>query len=303
MFRSLALTVAAVPLLTACGGAVANSGPGVHVVAAFYPYAYLAQRVLGAHGTVTNLTRPGLEPHDLELTPQAVADISTADVVIYEKGFQPSVDEAVQQNPPRQAFDVTTVVPLRSTGVSPEDQPGAPTESLPGDPHLWQDPHLLVPIARRFATALSKADPHNAPDYRANAAALVADLDRLDQDFRIGLAHCRRRDFVTSHAAFGYLAQRYGLTMIPIAGLSPDVEPSAQRIAALQDLIESHGITTVFSEVLGTQRYADALAGDLHVRARVLDPIEGQPQTGPPRGYFSLMRANLSALEEANGCS
>ncbi|MGI8577660.1 MAG: metal ABC transporter substrate-binding protein [Nocardioidaceae bacterium] len=291
------IAVLLTPLLAACNGAGASeTGPRPHVVAAFYPYAYVAQRVLGGHGTVTDLTRPGVEPHDLELTPQEVANISVADIVIYESGFQPSVDAAVAQNPPKQAFDVTTVTPLQDTGAASESD-------LPGDPHIWQDPTLLIPIVRQFAADAAKAAPAHATAYDANAKTLVRDLLRLDSQFKTGLAHCRRAVFVTSHAAFGYLAKRYGLTMIPIAGLSPDAEPSPNHIAQLQTLIRQDHITTVFSEVLGTKKYADSLAADLGVKASVLDPIEGLSSANSTQNYFSLMRRNLSALQQSNGCT
>lgn len=295
--RALLSAVLLLAFLAGCTGAGAGeAGPAPHVVAAFYPYAFIAERVLGRHGTVIDLTRAGVEPHDLELTPQEVGDISVADIVIYEKGFQPSVDAAVAQNPPKQAFDVTTVTPLQDTGAAAESD-------LPGDPHLWQDPTLLIPIVRRFAIDAARAAPVHAVAYRANATALIEDLSRLDSELKTGLAHCRRREFVTSHAAFGYLAKRYGLTMISIAGLSPDAEPSPNHIAALQTLIDRDGITTVFSEVLGTKKYADTLAHDLGVKARVLDPIEGLTSSNSAATYFSLMRHNLAALQQANGCT
>lgn len=283
------------PLVTGCV-APATAGGKPSVVAAFYPLAYLAQRIVGTHAQVTDLTEPGLEPHDLELTPEQVAEISQSDVTIYEHGFQPAVDAAVAQNPPRRALDVASVVPLRNT-----DAPSEP--GLTGDPHIWQDPVLLIPVAKAFAADMAAVDPRHAAAYRSNARSYIAELKRLDAAYRHGLAHCQRRVFVTSHAAFGYLAQRYGLTMVSIAGLSPEAEPSAQHLAQIQNLIEKRGITTVFSEVLGTQKYADTLAHDLGIRAEVLDPIEGLPSQGSHQTYFTLMRANLSRLEEANGCS
>lgn len=293
------LCVVSLPLLVACGGVGGDrAGSGPQVVAAFYPFAYVAERVAGSHAQITNLTTPGLEPHDLELTPQQVAEISAADVVIYEHGFQPTVDDAVEQNSPKITLDVTEVVPLQDTGT-PADDNG----DLKGDPHLWQDPTLLVTIVDAFAESMAKTDPDNAADYRTNAQALVQDLMRLDHEFTAGLSTCERNDFVTSHAAFGYLAHRYGLNMIAIAGLSPDVEPSPARLAELQDLIERDGITTVFSEVLGSKKYAETLAGDLNLRADVLNPIEGLPDKDSSEDYLSLMRRNLSALREANGCS
>jgi zinc transport system substrate-binding protein len=280
---------------SALGSAHASGKP--QVVAAFYPYAFVAERVAGNLAEITDLTAPGIEPHDLELTPQQVADVSNADLVIYESGFQPSIDQAIQQNPPRQALDVTDVVPLQPLAKSP-----AGFSNSAKDPHLWLDPLNLVPIARRVATALENADPRHAASYQANADRLISDLKSLDASFRDGMAHCQRTEFVTSHAAFGYLAARYGLTMLAIAGLSPDVEPSAEHLAAVQRQITSDGLTTVFSERLGTSAYADSLAHDLGLHAAVLDPIEGLAKSDPNANYLTLMRGNLAALRKANGC-
>lgn len=274
-----------------------DSGREFSIVAAFYPYEYVAQRVAGDNATVSNLTPTGAEPHDLELTPQQVAEVSDADLVIYQGGFQPTIDTAVEQNHPAQALNVTDVISLQDTSA-PEA-----IGTSPGDPHLWLDPTLLIPVTERVSEVLAEADPAHKNQYAANAATLVGDLEHLDSQFSDGLAHCDRTEVVTSHAAFGYLASRYGLTMVPIAGLSPDVEPSPQRLVEVQALIEADGITTVFSESLGTSAYADSLAQDLGVQAAVLNPIEGLADGELDRDYFSLMRENLAALRAANGCS
>ncbi len=315
-------------LLAGCSalGGGDDSGSRPQVVAAFYPYAYVAERVAGDNATVTNLTAPGLEPHDLELTPRQVADISEADLLVYEEGFQPAVDEAVEQSAEGTTLNVTDVVPLQDTGAPADahdeeghaedghedeghdeggglEEEGEEETQLAGDPHLWQDPTLLVPIAEQVRDDLVELDPDNAAAYKANAKALVADLTKLDTDIAAGLADCQRTEFVTSHAAFGYLANRYDLTMVPIAGLSPDIEPSPEQVAEVQDYIESAGITTVFSETLGTKEYADTLANDLGVQTAVLDPIEGLADEDSDDDYISLMRENLAALQKANDCS
>lgn len=301
MFRRTGYATAGLAVMAAaagCGGGD-GSASGPDVVASFYPYEYVAQRVVGGNGEVQNLTAPGVEPHDVELSPQQVADITEADLLVYESGFQPSVDQAVEQNPPAHALDVTEVVPLENTGASSDDAVGG---SLEADPHLWLDPTLLMPVAQAVADRMGEIDPRHAEGYRSNARSLVSDLERLDHDFRSGLADCERSAFVTSHAAFGYLARRYHLTMIPIAGLTPESEPSPEHLARLYDLVEEQGITTVFSEALGSKEYADTLAGDLGLTAAVLDPIEGLPD-GSDADYLSLMRANLAALQKANGCT
>jgi zinc transport system substrate-binding protein len=298
---ALAMTAIA-PAVAACGGSSANASSGPTVVASFYPYAFVAERVAGDHATVTNLTAPGLEPHDLELTPQQVADIEDATLMIYEKGFQPAVDEAVDQNAQGLTLDTTSVVPLEDTGapVEPND-PGEP--ALTGDPHVWLDPIRLASITQAVASELARADPAHAAAYRANGLDLVARLHALDRAYRAGVADCERTQFVTSHAAFGYLAQRYGLQMIAISGLSPDAEPSPQRLSELAALVRQDGITTIFSEVLASPALADTLAREVGVKTAVLDPIEGLPDADSQQNYLTIMRANLAALRQANGCT
>jgi zinc transport system substrate-binding protein len=286
------LGVALVSGFLAGCGATPLSGPGTSVVAAFYPFAYVAQRVAGSHATVVNLTAPGAEPHDLELTPQQVAEIAEADVVVYEQGFQPAVDDAVDQNAQGEVIEVTRVASL---------DPGAAAQAR--DPHIWQDPTKLAAVARAVAGTLERADPKHAPNYRRNAVDLVRDLRALDGLFRRGLAHCQRRTFVTSHAAFAHLAGRYGLRMVPIAGISPDVEPSPARLAQLERLVRNENVTTIFTETLSSPAVAHTLADEVGVRTAVLDPIEGLSAQTAGEDYFSLMRANLSALRQANGCT
>ncbi|MGH3354953.1 MAG: metal ABC transporter substrate-binding protein [Nocardioidaceae bacterium] len=272
-------------LSAGCGGSAAGNG-GTTVVAAFYPLAYVAERVAGNHASVSNLTAPGAEPHDLELTPQQIAEVAEADLVLYEHGFQPAVDDAVGENDDGTVVDASEVALPASTD----------------DPHLWQDPTKLATVAEAMARALARADPDHAGAYRANADALVGDLRALDRDFHAGLDDCRRRTIVTSHAAFGHLAQRYDLEMIPITGISPHSEPSLARLAELEDVVADKDVTTVFYETLASPDMARTLAGEVGVRTAVLDPIEGLSGTTDDEDYFSLMRSNLAALRTANGC-
>jgi zinc transport system substrate-binding protein len=304
--RRLGVPVLAVTLLlSGCGGGSASGEGRADVVAAFYPLAFVAEQVAGPRADITNLTTGGAEPHDLELTAQQVADVAEADVVVYEPGFQPAVDDAVEENAEGAVLDVTQVVPLGSGGHAAhegeaEDAHGH--EELAGDPHVWQDPTKLATIAQGVRKTLSRADPANADTYRRNTAALVTRLRELDREFRAGLADCRRRTFVTSHAAFGHLAARYGLDMVAIAGISPDVEPSPARLAELETLVRERGVTTVFSETLASPALARTLAEEVGVRTAVLDPVEGLTEATADQDYFSLMRQNLAALRAANGC-
>jgi zinc transport system substrate-binding protein len=266
-------------------GASADDGAPT-VVASFYPLAFVAERVGGAEVRVVNLTPPGVESHDLELTARQVGEIATADLVVYEQGFQPAVDEAVDQNASGAQVEVTDVVSLAHDG----------------DPHVWLDPTRMASVTMAVARALAEVAPEHAETFQRRADELTAELTTLDEDFRSGLSNCQRNVVVTSHDAFGYLADRYGLEMVGISGLSPDAEPSPARLKDVQRVIEDHGVTTVFYERLVSPDVAETLAMDLGVSTAVLDPIEGLTEETEDQDYLTLMRANLHVLEEANEC-
>ena len=266
-----------------------GSSEGVDVVAAFYPLQFVAQRVANSDASVADLTTPGQEPHDLELSVTANAELSAADLVVYEGGFQAAVDDAVDQNATGTPLDVADVVDL---------------ETLDGevDPHFWLDPLLLAEVGDAVARDLAEVDPTDADAYVARAADLRSDLEDLDAAFTRGLADCERTTIVVSHDAFGYL-DRYGLEVAAVAGLSPDAEPTPAALQQLQRLIDSDGITTVFSEPLASPRLTASLAEDTGITTATLDPIEGLTDATADQDYLSLMRANLEALRTANGCS
>lgn len=279
-------------LLAGCGDGAGADGGKPTVVTSFYPLQYVAERVVGAHAEVSNLTSPGKEPHDLEINVMQTAEIADADIAFYQKGFQPAVDKAMAQNGPDHVVETTDVVTLEPTGAS------GPGNS---DPHVWLDPTRLSDIAAAFAEEMSEVDRAHAADYRANLDSLQAELAELDENFATGLERCEIDTVVVSHDAFGYLS-RYGLHFEAIAGLSPDAEPAPAHIAELHNLIESDAITTVFSETLASPEMSKTIADDLGIDTAVLDPIEGLSDATGEEDYFSLMRRNLAALQEANQC-
>lgn len=304
--RLLLFVITVALLAAACGARAAESGR-TKVVAAFYPLAWLAQQVGGPDVAVRNLTRPGAEPHDLELTPRQIIDTGESDLAFYIKGVQPAVDKAVAQHAKDHAFDAASVV---ATLPAPQDEentsfllrpthPGRP----PGeDPHLWLDPVRFATVATSLGRRLSAVDSENAGRYQARAAQVVARLNALDGEYRTGLRHCARKEIITGHSAFAYLTQRYGLRQVGITGLDPESEPSPKRVADLTALVRRTGATTVFTESLVSPKVAETLAREAGVRTEVLDPIEGV-RPGSGEDYLSLMRRDLAALRTALGCS
>jgi zinc transport system substrate-binding protein len=284
-----------------------SGGDKTKVVTSFYPLQFVTARVGGDAIEVTNLTAPGVEPHDLELTPKQVGSLTEAKLVVYEKGLQPAVDEAIEQNASKAGFDVSAAARLEDTGAAHEhegeqSEPEAEDGEGELDPHFWLDPTKVAAVADAVATKLGEVDSANADGYKQRAADLRGELTKLDQEFKTGLATCKIKAFITAHEAFGYLAKRYGLEMIGIAGLSPDAEPSAARIKEIHEEAEHEKVTTIFYEELVSPKVAQAIARDLRLKTAVLSPVEGPADDGGSEDYFSLMRHNLQELRKANTC-
>ncbi|MFG2311225.1 metal ABC transporter substrate-binding protein [Streptomyces sp. NPDC048566] len=295
--------------LSGCSGSAAadNKGAGkLDVVASFYPLQYLAEEIGGSHVNVTNLTQPGQEPHDLEISARQTARLQEADAVLYLKNLQPAVDEAVAQSGVGTKIDAGSLTTLEKHGNevgghAAEHDHSAGEEAGAADPHVWLDPVRFGEVADGVAKALEKADPRHAGAYERNAAALRKTFEALDGEFRAGLAHTRTRTFITTHAAFGYLAERYGLTEEAINGLDPESEPSAKRVRALESMAKADGVTTVFYETLVSDKTAGTIARDAGLRTDVLDPIEGITDRSKGADYVQVMRSNLKALQTALG--
>ncbi|GIG26946.1 metal ABC transporter substrate-binding protein [Cellulomonas denverensis] len=291
--------------LSACssgdgGGGSGDSGDGVAVLASFYPLQYIAEQVGGEHVTVSSLTPPGAEPHDLELSPSQVDQLGRADLVVYLSDFQASVDEAVAANPPSHVIDAADDVTLHAAEhTEDEDEDGHDHGSE--DPHFWLNPTLLPQVADDVAAALGEIDPDHADDFTANAAAFAESMADLDQRYTEGLATCAERTIVTTHEAFGYLAEQYDLEQVGISGVDPEAEPSPARLREISQLVQDQGVSTIFFETLASPKVAETLADELGVTTAVLDPLEGL--NDDTQDYLSIADANLEALRTALSCS
>ncbi|MEU3449600.1 metal ABC transporter substrate-binding protein [Streptomyces thermolilacinus] len=324
--------------LSACsgssGGAEKNKDGKLDVVASFYPMEFLAEQIGGDKVSVTTLTRPGVEPHDLELKPRQIAELQDAGFILYLKGLQPAVDEAIKQAGVKNTVDAATLTTLETHGTSEDhsahegephtdeahkdDAHGHEHSGEPhagesegghehdhseagGDPHIWLDPVKYAEVAKGVGDHLAKADPDNAATYKKNTDELVKKLGALDTSFREGLKNTTTRTFITTHSAFGYLAERYGLDQEGIAGLDPESEPSPARVKELQRVAREEKVTTVFFETLASDRTARTLAKDTGLKTDVLDPLEGITERSKGADYLEVMASNLAALQKALG--
>jgi zinc transport system substrate-binding protein len=275
------LTLAAVLLATPGCGNSGSAGPNREkVVAAFYPLAFAAKEIGGDKVDVANLTPAGAEPHDLEISPGDVRELRGADLVLLlGHDFQPQLEEAAGSG-----SDVLALLDTRGLNRFPN-----------GDPHVWLDPQRYELIVKRIGSALGES---------GSTRRLVARLRVLDAEFERGLAHCARREIVTSHEAFAYLAQRYDLRQVAITGLSPEAEPSPRDLQRVVELVRTTHATTIFFETLVSPRVAETVARETGAKTAALNPIEGLTHAEEQRGenYFTLMRSNLANLREALGC-
>lgn len=303
-----ALALMAVGLLAACGGSATPSdgstspSTGPTIVAAFYPLAYAAEQVAGPDATIINLTPPGAEAHDLELTAQQVAQIADADLVLYIPGFQPAVDEAVEQQAGDRALNVTEAIELLPAEEHGDEHAGEEEHAaLDGDPHVWLNPLNMATIGGEIAARLS-SNSSIAATAEKGASDLRASMEALNAEWAAGTAACTIRDLVVSHEAFGYLAAAYGFTQVGIAGLSPEAEPSPARLAEVAKFVQDNGITTIYYETLVDPKVAQTVAAETGAATAVLDPLEGLPE-GYVGDYVTVMKDNLAQVRTGQGCT
>ena len=287
-----ALCLALVGLAVAgCESGPVQSKP--QVVATVYPLWEFSRQVAGARADAVALVPPGVEPHDWEPSPRDVSLAQRATVFVHsgtglDAWSQKLLADGTSQ---RVVVNVSHGLPLIQTeGVT--------------DPHIWLDPVLARAQVRAIETGLAKADPPGREIYAANARAYAARLDGLDEAFRMGLQDCVRRDMVTAHAAFGYLARRYRLTELPLMGLSPEAEPNPADMAALVKRARELKVTHIFYEPLVSPRVAETLGREIGARILPLNPVEGltgqDSESG--QGYIESMMANLANLRTALDC-
>jgi zinc transport system substrate-binding protein len=301
MRRFLApLTIAAlVASLAACNSGDGNADGKVTVAAAFYPVEELVRRVGGDSVHVGTLVPPGEEAHEYEPTPKQLTRLAEADVVFYlGQGFQPNVENALASLPPEvkkvDLLDGLTLLPITSQLPGTDGTAEGETLDNGNDPHVWLSPRNMQAMAAEVARQLG-----------TSAADYDAELGALDNDFAAGLRECRSRVLISSHRAFGYLAEAYGLEAVAIAGVSPAEEPSAKTLEAIAAFARDNDVTTIFFEENLPADLARTLADEVGASTGVLDTIESlsNDQLKVGDDYLSLMRSNLSALREGLGCS
>lgn len=270
----------------------------LQTTASFYPLAFLTERISGNLATITNVTPPGIEPHDFEPTSPDVAKIYGSKLFIFNGN---GVDAWAEKLAPQLENYHVTVIKMsdriESLKPSSESEEGS-------DPHFWLDPINMSTQTDIIADALIQIDPANTEEYNKNRAALKLDLAELDTEYKNGLANCQLHEIVTSHNAFAYLAKRYNFNTFHILGLSPEEDPSPKNIAEIIDVAKNKNIKYIFFETMASPKLSQTIAQEIGATTLVLHPIEGLSgeDISNNKDYLQLMRENLTNLRTAMLC-
>ncbi|HET8670127.1 MAG TPA: zinc ABC transporter substrate-binding protein [Candidatus Saccharimonadales bacterium] len=265
-----------------------GEGDKLTITASYYPLYDFARNIGGDKVAVTNITPAGAEPHDYEPSPSTLVKVKESDVFVYNGGsFEPWVNNLLGSYPHIKVRASQDIKLLEGN-----------------DPHFWLDPLLARQIVVNIKNGLIAADPSHSEYYSSRAKRYIHTLEKLDEDFRNGLASCSKQTVISSHDALSYIAKRYGFQVEPIAGLSPEEDPSAARLAELSDLVRSEGLEYILFETLVSPRLADTIAQETGAKTLVFDPIEGLTNEDQKKGkdYLSVQRENLSGLRKALAC-
>lgn len=314
MKRLISIIMAAVLItgLAACGKVAEKPAQqsGLTIYASFYPMQFLASEIAGDKAQVISLVPAGVEPHDWEPKPRTMAELQESDMLVYNgAGMETWLEDML---PSIQKAGVKTVNASSGLELLPFDEKNADEhedeagkedehEELAYDPHVWVSPAKYKQQARNVLNALVEIDSTNQEYYRANYNKLIEQLDKLDSDFKQAAANFDSKVFIVSHAAFEYLAKEYGLTQMPIRGVTPQSEPSPAKLAELVKVCRENEVKYIFFESLVSPKLSQALANEVGAKTLVLNDGQGitEDEIKQGRNYITVMNENLENLKKA----
>ncbi len=281
---------------------VSSTTNKVKIIASFYPIFEFVKKVGGDKIEATSLIPVSAEPHDFDPTVQQVQNAETVDMLVLNgAGFEGKQLTNLNAN-----FIIDTSKRLNlTTGTYEDPQDNLQANEIPIDPHIWLDPLLAKQQVEQIRDGLIQIDPRNAEYYTKNANSFISELDNLDRTIRERLSNCEKKDFIAFHDAFGYFANRYGLTQHSIQGLSPEAEILSQRLQQIIALARDMGLDTIYSEELVDPRLANVIAQEIpNGKVLVLSPIEGvnKEEQDAGIGYLDKMNENIENLRLGLKC-
>jgi zinc transport system substrate-binding protein len=289
--------IGAVALLSSFGSIKKPNNRELQVTASFYPMYFFASRIGGDKANVISITPASAEPHDYEPTTQDLVSIQNSNMLVLNGGALEAWGNKIKGQLPANFLVVTAGEGLANKQLNENGQ-------TIQDPHIWLDPILAKKEVAVIEKGFEKIDPKDSAYFKANAQKLNNDLDTLNMEYSHAFTNCAQIDFITSHAAFGYLGAQYGINQIPISGVSPDEEPSTQKLVEITNLVKARNIKVIFFESLVSPKLSETIANETGAKAMVLDPIEGLTKDEIQNGqnYLTIMRQNLNNLQIALQC-
>ena len=304
--KKLALIILALALfIVGCGGEKQGASDKLQVAASFYPMAEFARNVGGSRVDVFTLVPDGAEAHDWEPSPADLARLGKAQVFVYNGVVEPWAQQALTALSERKILAVQSGLGLyeRAAEVEGDEHHQHSHSCTHGkqDPHVWISPKTAIVQVERIASALCEADEKNAKYYQDNSAKYVEQLKALDIQLTNLAKSAPRKVFVTAHAAFGHLADDYGLQQMAVNGLSPRAEPTPADLQRLIKVVKEENVRYVFFETLTDPKLAQLLADETGAKIATLDPLEGLNEEGRKKkmDYLQIMQQNIHNLQIA----
>ncbi|QRG86296.1 metal ABC transporter substrate-binding protein [Bulleidia sp. zg-1006] len=272
----------------------------------FYPVRDLTKRIVGDKMEVHQIIRGDQEPHDYELQTKDMAEISKADLIVYNgagmESFMDSLKKTVKED--KKFLDLSNGLTLLEAKANhdhdkKEEHKKEHKEEHHVNPHTWLSIKNAMVELRSIYEKVSQLDSENKDFYKKNLEKSLAEFKKLDEKFKTELAKLpanSEKYFVVSHSAFNYLARDYGLKQVAVAGISPEEEPTAKQLKTLADFVKSHKIKVIFFEGKATPKVAETLAKETGVRTDVLYTLESVTSEEEKLGYLGLMEKNLENL-------
>ncbi|HZB47595.1 MAG TPA: metal ABC transporter substrate-binding protein [Mycobacteriales bacterium] len=301
--RSLTLLlVTSAVALAGCGdGSTGAADSRALRVVATTPVVADFVRTVGADRVaVTQVLKPGVDPHDYEPSPADLQAIADADVVV-ENGV--GLEAWLADTVAAAGFSGPVVDSSEDVTLRPGEEDGGE------DPHVWHDPRNATLMVRTIADALAAADPSGAGTYERNAADYTAKLAALDKATaaKIASVPAAQRKLVTNHDAFGYYCARYGLTFVGaiIPSFDTSAELSGRQLSDLVTKIRATGVKAVFSEASLPPRTAETVAREAGVtvvggeEALYADGLG--PEGSPGGTYLRAEQHNTDTIVKALG--
>lgn len=311
--RLLLPAVIAVFFLVACGKTNTDSKKAdkneVKVMTTFYPMYEFTKEIVGNTGEVVLLTPAGVEPHEYEPSAKQIAEIKDAKVLVYNSSHMEEwVNDLKKDDKDVDFIEASKNIPLmefseeaKATEEEHEeeaDREGEEHSDL--DPHVWLSPELAKTEVSTILSALVEKYPAHKAEFEKNAGKFIASLGQLTEEYHSSLSKATQKNLVTQHAAFGYLTKEFGLTQVPIAGISPEEEPTPSKLAELKKYVKDHKISIIYSEETANKKVAETLSKEAGIKLEELNPLESltEQQMKDGENYISIMKDNLEALKK-----